>query len=52
MACIFCSSAKPSDMWSLGVVLYAMLYGRFPFYDANKDELRRKVQLGVYQIPT
>ena len=28
-----------SDMWALGVVLFTMLYGQFPFYDSAPHEL-------------
>ena len=32
-------AGKPSDMWALGVVLFTMLYGQFPFYDSAPHEL-------------
>ncbi|CAG0916751.1 unnamed protein product [Notodromas monacha] len=42
---------KPSDMWALGVVLYTMLYGRFPFYDSEPLELFRKIKTVDYTLP-
>ncbi|XP_055945818.1 serine/threonine-protein kinase 40-like [Argiope bruennichi] len=43
---------KPSDMWALGVVLFTMLYGQFPFYDIVPQELFRKIKAGEYTIPS
>eukprot|EP00057_Strongylocentrotus_purpuratus_P031839 XP_785819.1 PREDICTED: serine/threonine-protein kinase 40 [Strongylocentrotus purpuratus] len=42
---------KPSDMWALGVVLFTMLYGQFPFYDSAPQELFRKIKAAEFTIP-
>ncbi|XP_072254261.1 serine/threonine-protein kinase 40 [Pyxicephalus adspersus] len=38
-------------MWALGVVLFTMLYGQFPFYDSIPQELFRKIKAAEYSIP-
>ena len=35
--------AQYSDLWSLGVLFFAMLYGRFPFRAKTQDELFVKI---------
>lgn len=42
---------KPSDMWALGVVLYTMLYGQFPFCDTSLAQLFNRIQAANYNIP-
>ncbi len=42
---------KASDMWALGVLLYTTLYGQFPFYDSDPQELFRKIKAADYVIP-
>ncbi|XP_046404391.1 serine/threonine-protein kinase 40-like [Ischnura elegans] len=42
---------KPSDMWALGVVLYTMLYGQFPFYDSSPSQLFAKIKTATYTTP-
>lgn len=43
---------KPSDMWALGVVLFTMLYGQFPFYDSSPTQLFNKIKAADYTIPS
>lgn len=38
-------------MWALGVVLYTMLYGQFPFYDSIPHELFRKIKSAEFLLP-
>ena len=40
-----------SDIWSLGVLFYAMLFGIFPFKGKNEDELFEKICEGNLNFP-
>ncbi|KAL7039929.1 hypothetical protein ACKWTF_000182 [Chironomus riparius] len=44
-------SGKAADMWSLGVILYTMLVGRYPFNDSEHASLFAKISRGVYVVP-
>lgn len=39
------------DMWALGVLLYALLSGTFPFRGQNEKELYGKIQRGQMKCP-
>ncbi|XP_075344818.1 maternal embryonic leucine zipper kinase isoform X4 [Mycteria americana] len=44
--------AKPkADIWSMGVLLYALLCGFLPFDDDNVVAVYRKIMRGKYSIP-
>lgn len=41
-----------SDIWSCGIILFALLTGRLPFDDENIRTLLAKVKVGKYTMPS
>ena len=39
------------DIWSLGILLYTMLCGFFPFFGNNENELFEKINNGNFDLP-
>jgi len=45
-------AGRPADMWSLGVMLYTMLVGRYPFADPDACTLFARIRRGRYPLPS
>ena len=43
-------AVQRADIWSCGVILFAMLYGRYPFNAKDKDYMR-KIVTAQYEMP-
>ena len=43
--------AQYSEIWSLGVLLFAMLYGRFPFKGKDEEDLFAKIKEANLDFP-
>ena len=41
---------SPTDIWALGVILYSMICGKFPFNSSVESELYRQIAKGVYSV--
>ena len=42
---------KPVDMWSMGILLYALLCGCFPFRAKSYPDLYRRIARGTFAMP-
>jgi len=40
------------DWWALGIIMYAMMTGRFAFCDPDKLMLQRKIKFHEMKYPT
>jgi serine/threonine protein kinase len=43
--------AKKSDLWSCGVVLFAMVTGKLPWTERNQVQLVQQIKRGFYCVP-
>ncbi|KAH9373772.1 hypothetical protein HPB48_007506 [Haemaphysalis longicornis] len=44
-------SGRAADCWSLGVMLYTLLVGRYPFHDSDPSVLFAKIRRGHFSVP-
>ncbi|VDO71745.1 unnamed protein product [Haemonchus placei] len=44
-------SGKACDVWSLGILLYLLLLGRYPFYDETPAGVFSKIRVAKVVLP-
>lgn len=44
-------ATQSSDVWAIGVIIYAMIFGKLPFRGSNREELTQAISLFKYTIP-
>ncbi|EDV23612.1 uncharacterized protein TRIADDRAFT_27641 [Trichoplax adhaerens] len=44
-------SSKSADIWSLGVMFYTMVVGKYPFQDTDPNKLFEKIRNCTYDLP-
>lgn len=44
-------SGRAADLWSLGIILYTLLVGRYPFQDSGPFGLFTKIIRGHFAVP-
>jgi serine/threonine protein kinase len=44
--------AKKVDIWALGIILFVMILGYFPFQGKTDKELNRRICKGLSSLPT
>ncbi len=45
-------SGPPADIWAVGVLLFTMICGQFPYRGATDEELYTKIENADYRIPS
>lgn len=45
-------AGPPADIWALGVLLFTLLSGCFPYRGATDKELYKKIMRADYKIPS